>query len=126
MSGNHNGNDKIIIRDLLLRGIIGVNEEERRMKQDILITITLLLDLRAAGTSDCLDDSVNYRGVCKQVIALVEQSSFFLLEKLAEEICRLCLGHAAVRTVTVCVDKPTALRFARSVAVEITRGKEAS
>jgi len=116
--------DKIYIRDLLLRCIIGVNEDERRAKQDVIINIVLYTDLREPGRTDRIEDSVNYRIVKQEIIPLVEKSSYYLIEKLAEEIAAACLSHEHVRKVRVTVDKPSALRFSRSVAVEIIRRKK--
>ena len=116
--------DRVLIKDLLLRTIIGVNESERDNLQDVLLNITLEADLRAAGRSDDIADAVNYRTVTKEVIAHVEASSHFLVEKLAAEVARICLRHDGVNRVTVRVEKPGALRFADSVGVEITRTRE--
>ena len=77
--------DRIIIQDLLLRTIIGVNSDERDNRQDVVVNLTLWADTRAAGKSDDIDDAVNYRTVTKQVIELVEGSRYFLVEKLAQE-----------------------------------------
>jgi len=115
--------DRLIIRDLALRCVIGFNDEERREKQDVIVNIVLHVDIREACRSDRVEDSVNYRTVKKRIIALVEGSSFHLIEKLAEELASLCLEYGPVKKVTVTIDKPGALRFARSVAVEITREK---
>ena len=83
--------DQIQIKDLLLRTIIGINEEERRARQDVLINIILYADTRAAGASDDIDDAVNYRTITKRIIQLVEESRFYLVEKLAAEIAKTCL-----------------------------------
>jgi len=113
--------DRIYIRDLSLRCIIGINDDERREKQDVVINIVLYTDLRKAGRSDRIEDSVNYKTVKKEIISLVDRSSCYLVEKLAEDIAGLCLNNPLVRKVKVSVDKPMALRFSRSVAVEIVR-----
>ncbi len=113
--------DQILIRDLLLRTIIGINDEERRDRQDVLINLVLYADLRRAGQSDDIQDAVNYRTLIKRVIKLVEESQFYLVEKLAAAIAALCLEDARVERVQVRVEKPGALRFARSVGVEIDR-----
>jgi D-erythro-7,8-dihydroneopterin triphosphate epimerase len=113
--------DQIQIKDLLLRTIVGINAEERRARQDVLINIVLHADTRAAGASDDIDDAVNYRTITKRVIKLVEESRFYLVEKLAAEIAAICLEDPRVEAVTVRVEKPGALRFARSVGVEIHR-----
>jgi D-erythro-7,8-dihydroneopterin triphosphate epimerase len=113
--------DRIQIRDLLIRTIIGINEEERRNRQDVLINTTLYADTRAAGGSDDIEDAVNYRTITKRVIKRVEESSFHLVEKMAAEIAAFCLEDPRVEAVDIQVEKPGALRFARSVGVEIHR-----
>ncbi len=115
--------DKIYIRDLLVRCIIGVNDEERHEKQDVIINITLYADLRKACRNDNIDDTVNYKTIKLNVLSMVEQSSFFLIEKLAGEIAIVCLKDPRIMKVKVSVDKPGALRFSRSAAVEILRSR---
>ena len=117
-------NDKIYIRDLAIRCIIGVNQDERTEKQDVVINVILFTDTKKAGQTDILEDSVDYKMVKKAVLSLVENSAFLLIEKLAEEIAKVCLGNSKVQKVSVTVDKPGVLRYARSVAVEIVRTRE--
>ena len=116
--------DQILIKDLLLRTIIGINPEERRNRQDVLINIVLYADTRAAGVSDDIADAINYRTITKQVIELVENSQFYLVEKLAAEIAAICLQDERVDKARVRLEKPGALRFARSVGIEIERSHE--
>ena len=115
--------DRIVIKDLLLRTIIGVNDDERTNRQDVLINLVLETDTRAAARSDDLADALNYRTVTKQIIELVETSRCLLVERLAEQIARQCLTHEGVERVHVTVEKPTALRFASSVGVSIERSR---
>jgi len=118
--------DKIFIRDLRMRCILGIYPEERREKQDIDINIMLEVDLREACQSDRMDDTVDYKAVKKEVIAMVEQSRFFLVERLAQLIADICLKPPRVERVSVRVAKPGALRFARTVEIEIHRERETS
>lgn len=120
---NEYGLDKIHIRDLRARCILGIFPEEREKPQEITLNITLWADLREAAVSDSIDDTVDYKQVKQQVLALVENSTYFLVEKLAQEVADICLCAPRVERVTVTLDKPGALRFARSVAVEITRSR---
>ncbi len=113
--------DRIFIRDLALRCIIGIYPEERREKQDVVINVEMLCDLRRAGTSDDLNDTVDYKSIKKAILKLVEGSRFQLIETLAEKISGIALDDEKVQQVVVTVDKPGALRFAKSSAVEITR-----
>lgn len=116
--------DTILIKDLLIRGIIGIHDWEREKKQDILINIEMHADCRPAGLSDDFRDAVDYRAVTKSVIALIETSEFFLVERLAEEIGKICLGDPRVASARVRVEKPGAVRFSRSVGVAIERERE--
>lgn len=113
--------DRILIRDLLVRCVLGINDDERRERQDVVINLTVHADLRRAGKSDSIGDTVDYRALKKRVLAMAESSQFFLVEALAEAIAELCLDQQGVRRIDVSVEKPHALRFARSVAVEISR-----
>ncbi|TET82408.1 MAG: dihydroneopterin aldolase [Anaerolineales bacterium] len=113
--------DRIDIHDLLLRGIIGINDWEREKQQDILINISLFGDFRSAGESDDIADTINYRTVTKKVIKHVETSKRFTVEALASDIARICLEEPGVQRARVRVEKPGALRFTRSVGVEIER-----
>ena len=99
--------DRILIRDLLVRCVIGVTEEERREKQDVLISLSLSLVLRAAGKSDRLEDSMDYSTLKKRILAHAEESRYFLVEALAESVADICLQEPTVQRVKVRVEKPT-------------------
>jgi FolB domain-containing protein len=113
--------DRIVIRDLLVRGIIGVNEWEREKRQDILLNLVLYQDMRAAAISDSIEDSLNYRTLTKAIIQYVENSSHHLVESLATEIARIAVVDSNAAKAVVRVEKLGALRFAKSVGVEIER-----
>ncbi len=113
--------DRIIIKDLLIRGIIGISERERAQRQDILVNIVLYGDIHPAGKSDNINDCINYRTVAKKTIAYVERSARYTVEALASDIARFCLEEPGVAGVQVRVEKPGAVRFAQSVGVEIER-----
>lgn len=115
--------DRIHIRDLSTRCIIGINPEERVEAQEVIINLTLHADLREAARSDKIEDTLNYKTLKKEILAAVNGSSYFLLERLAGHIAEIALRSGRATRVDVCIDKPGALRYARSVAVELTREK---
>jgi FolB domain-containing protein len=115
--------DKVIIKDLLLRGIVGINDSERVNKQDILINIVMYTDIRPAAASDDIVDALNYRTITERITAHVEDSADFLVEKLASSIAGIIITEFDVDRAQVRIEKPGALRFARSVGVEIDRTK---
>lgn len=113
--------DRILINDLTVRCIIGVREEERRKKQEVLINIILYTDLKKAGEEDNIAGTVDYKVIKDKVREFAEKSDFKLVEALAHGIARICLEDGKVLRVRVRVEKPGALTFARSAGVEITR-----
>jgi FolB domain-containing protein len=113
--------DRIHIRDLKFRSIIGITGDERREKQDVVANITLWADLSLACASDDIKDTVDYKAIKKNILDMIETSQFFLVEAMAQAMADICLQNERVQQVCVAVEKPTALRFARTVGVEITR-----
>jgi FolB domain-containing protein len=113
--------DQILIKDLLARGVIGISDRERAQPQDILVNIVLFTDTQKAAVSDNIEDCVNYRTVAKKILAHVETIERYTVEALAADIAGLCLEEKGVEGVRVRVEKPGAVRFSRSVGVEIER-----
>jgi FolB domain-containing protein len=118
--------DRLKITDLMARTYVGFNDWEQEKKQDVAISLTLHADLSRACRSDDVADTVDYKDIKKQILALVEGGRFMLIEKMAADIADICLAAPAVERVDVVVDKLQALRFARSVQVAITREKDHS
>ena len=111
----------IRITDLKLKAIIGINAWERTTKQDVIINLELDFDASKAAQSDDIQDTVDYKALKKRIIDLVKASQFFLLEKFVEEVLTLILEDPKIRKATVRIDKPKALRFAKSVSIESSR-----
>ncbi len=114
--------DQIHIKDLVVSGIVGINPDERVNPQNVLINATLWVDTRPAAASDDIEDAVNYRTVTKAMIAHVESGAPMLVERLVAELAAVCFdADERIRRVEVTVEKPGALRHARSVGIAITR-----
>jgi FolB domain-containing protein len=115
--------DKIFIKDLAARGIIGVNADERKQPQEIIINVIIYSDTMKAGLTDDISDTVSYSILAKKVRTFAESAQRFTVEALAEDIARLCLDESRVKKVQVRVEKTRAVRFVASVGVEIEREK---
>jgi FolB domain-containing protein len=113
--------DKLFVKDLLVRGIIGINEWEREKPQDIIINLVIYTDLKSAGDTDDINKSVNYRTLAKKAQTHTENAKRLTVEALAADIADICLEEPGVQKVRVSVEKPGAVRFSRSVGVEIER-----
>ena len=122
-----NGFDQIHIKDLVVSGILGINPDERVNPQDILINATLRADTRPAAVSDDIDDAVNYRTITKRLIKHIEDGEPMLVERLVAELVEICFeSDSRVAEVEMTVEKPGALRHARSVGITIHRTREES
>ena len=113
----------IRIKNLRLRTFIGFNDEELEKRQDVVINVRFDYAAEKAADTDEVEYAVNYRTVTKQIIALVEDGQFMLLEKLASEVLELVMDNEFVRKAEVEVDKPHALRFADSVSVSMSANR---
>ena len=72
----------IRITNLRLRTYIGFNPEEREKLQDVVINIEIHYPAARAAATDRVENALDYKTVCKQVIQHVEEGHFLLLEKL--------------------------------------------
>lgn len=115
--------DKVFIKNILARGIIGVNDWERNKPQNILINIDLYTEIRDHSANDSIDECVDYSKVTKKVIHHAESAMRFTVEALAEDIAQICFDDPKVLKITVRVEKPGAVRFSDSVGVEIVRSR---
>ncbi|MEE2905457.1 MAG: dihydroneopterin aldolase [Gemmatimonadota bacterium] len=102
--------DKIVIPQIPVRVRVGVTEEERSEDQDILIDVELGLDLRPAGTTDDLTQTVDYEAVCAAVATTINVRLFSLIETIGEEIADMILKEYPIDQVLVRVRKPGALQ----------------
>lgn len=115
--------DSIIVRDLRVKAHVGVTEQERAEAQLLVISVELYTDLRKAGKSDALADTVDYGRVTGEIEALVTSSEAALLESLAEKIA----GHIAAMpgingvSVEIAKDAPPLQQEVGCVAVRIER-----
>lgn len=115
--------DRIQISGIKVDCILGINEWERLSKQSIEIDATLHANLSGACRSDNIEDTVNYRTISHRIVAELKESSFGLVEALAQRVAEICLEDDRVQKADVSVRKPGAVRVADFVGVDITRSK---
>jgi dihydroneopterin aldolase len=116
--------DKIFIHALKTEAIIGIFDWERQVKQTVIVDIEISADIAKAALSDSIDDTLNYKRVAKRVLAFVEESSFHLVETLAERIAMLILEDFGIAWVRISLSKPGAIRSSRDVGVTLERGRD--
>lgn len=121
--------DSIFIQQACFPCHIGVTKEERASLQDVLIDVDLAVDLAAAGRSDSIHDTVDYREVWNAMNECAQREEFHLVEALAARVGRVLLERfALVDAVEVRVTKPRALskRGVDHTGVRVTVQREGS
>jgi dihydroneopterin aldolase len=115
--------DRIELRGLRALGTHGALPEEQARAQPFEVDLDLVVDLRRAGASDDLVDTVDYGAVATIAERVVTTERFSLLERLAERIADEVRADARVRSVTVTVRKlrPPVPVDLLSAAVRVTR-----
>lgn len=106
---------QIEIKNLRLRAIIGANNWERKVFQDVVLSIKFKFDASKAEESDDLTDTFNYKSLTKRIIKEVEESKFNLLESLVGMVYSIVKEYDELHDVYVRVEKPHALRFCDNV-----------
>jgi dihydroneopterin aldolase len=116
--------DTIFIRELTVETVIGIYDWERAIKQPVLFDLEMACDVARAAATDSVEDTLNYKEVCKRIIAFVEGSEFALVETLAERVAQLIISEFQVPWLRLTVNKRGALSAARDVGVSIERGEK--
>lgn len=99
--------DRIVLHAMEFEGRHGVGDEERADPQAFELDVELTLDLRDAGRTDDLEQTVSYSTVFERCRAIVEERSFHLLEGIAEAVAAdLLSGFPRLESVLVRVRKP--------------------
>ena len=114
--------DVIFLHDLKIDTVIGIWDWERKIRQTVSIDLDMSADIRKAAATDSVHDTLNYKLVAKRIQEFVAESSFQLVETLAERIAAIVLEEFDVSWVRVRVNKPGAIRNAHDVGVTIERG----
>lgn len=113
--------DVVFVKGLTVEAVIGVYAWERAITQPLLIDIALETDISRAAISDDVNDALNYKAVCDDVSAWCQAIKAQLLEHLAGQIADKLLAKYSCHKITLSIAKPTAIKQADAVGVQITR-----
>ena len=115
--------DTIFLRGLEARGIIGIEDWERKKPQTIRVTLEMACDADTPARDDDIAKALNYKVIAKQILAHIEESSYHLIETLAVRLAEMIQRDHGVTWLRLRVSKPGAVRFSENVGIEIVRGE---
>ena len=116
--------DFIFLGGLQIETIIGIYDWERETKQTVILDIEMAFDIQKAAETDDIQYTLNYKTLSKRIISFVEDSKFFLVEKLISEIADIILHEFNVPWVKITLNKKGAIRGASDVGIIIERGEK--
>ena len=115
--------DTIFLRGLEARGIIGIEDWERKKPQTIRVTLEMACDADAPAAEDDIEKALNYKTIAKRILQHIEESSYHLIETLAVRLAEMIQRDYGVTWLRMRVSKPGAVRFSENVGIEIVRGE---
>lgn len=114
--------DRVLIEGMTVKTVIGIYDWEREIKQTVRLDVEMAWDISAAGKSDDIKDTLDYKSVAKRLESFIEASNFGLIEALAEHCASIVLYEFSVPWLRLKVSKPGAVSGSENVAVLIERG----
>ena len=115
--------DIVFLQGLRIETVIGIYDWEKEIKQPVVLDLEMSADVARAAASDRIEDTLDYKAVCKRLIQFVGESRFELVETLAERCAGIIREEFGVRWVRLRLDKIGALSDAKGVGVIIERGE---
>ena len=113
----------VFVRDLDLMALIGIYDHEKIKPQRIIVNVDLSVQEAETPMDDDIGHVVSYEIVVKKIEAIVAAGHVNLVETLAEKFAEACLKDKRVLAARVRIEKPDIIANARSVGVEIERGR---
>lgn len=118
--------DRVFVENLSIETVIGIFDWEREIRQTVSIDLEMEFDIRAAASSDSIEDALDYKSISKRLIHFVERSEFYLVEALAEKCAAIVLAEFPVNRLRLKLSKPGAVRGSSAVGVIIERSSDES
>lgn len=116
--------DIVYIRGLEIRTIIGIYDWEREQQQIVSLDLEMGSDIAKAAATDTIENALDYKSVAKRLINFIENSEFYLVETMAEQVAEIVLKEFNVPWVKLRLGKPGAVTGSKDVGVIIERGSK--
>jgi dihydroneopterin aldolase len=116
--------DIIFLGGLEIKTIIGIYDWERENKQTVILDIEMAFDIQKAAETDDIQYTLDYKTVSTRIISFVEDSQFFLVEKLISDIADIIRHEFNVPWVKITLNKKGAILGASDVGIIIERGEK--
>ncbi|MES2547269.1 MAG: dihydroneopterin aldolase [Pseudomonadota bacterium] len=116
--------DIIFISELKVKTKLGVPAWERMVPQTVILDIDIGYDLKPAGQSDAISDTIDYGAIVMRIHETLHTHSFQLVEALAEHLCQLIFNEFGAHSAKIKVAKPAILPGLKALGIIIERSKD--
>ena len=117
--------DAILLEGIQVPAALGVTAGERRLRRPVILDLEVESDLRAAGRSDQIRQTLHYKRIFEVVEDVASNQQHRLVEALGDRIARAVLAKFDADAVTVTVRKPTPIAgVMQHAGVRIRRSRE--
>ncbi len=114
---------KVFIKNFKISARVGAHIHERHNPQDILVNISIALDVSKAVETDDITNTIDYVTIMDRVNELVTEKEYVLIETLADHIADICLSDTHALSACVRIEKPKKFPTVDSVGIEIEKTK---
>lgn len=115
--------DTLILHGLEVKARVGVFEWERRIEQTLKVDLEMAADAGAAEASDRLEDTLDYKAVARRAREFIAAADCALVETLAHRLAETLMSEFGIGWLRLSLQKPGAVRGAKSVGIVIERGR---
>ena len=114
--------DIIFLGGLKIDTIIGIYDWERQQRQTVILDIEMAFDIDKAAKTDDIQYTLDYKALSDRVIAFVQASNCYLVERLIAEVADLIRNEFNVPWVKITLNKKGAIGEGIDVGIRIERG----
>ena len=117
---------KILIKDLVLKMLVGIHNFEKRKKQRVRFNLVINIDQNLIPNDKDLKSIVNYEQVIKTIMRITSRKHYLLLETLAEKIFLKLFENLRIKKILLRIEKLDVIKNTTSVGIELekTRSNE--
>ena len=114
---------KILIKDLVLKMLIGIHNFEKKKKQRVRFNLVINIDQNLIPNDKDLKSIVNYEQVIKTITRITSRRHYLLLETLAEKIFSKLFENLRIKKILLRIEKLDVIKNTTSVGIELEKTK---
>ena len=113
----------VLIKDFIIREIIGIHKHEKINKQKIIFNIIIDVNQDTLPDENNLSSIVDYEKIVNKLKKLAKSKKYNFLESLVEDSFKEIFEDKRINSVKIKIEKPDAIPNAKSVGIEVFKSR---